>query len=136
MAKIKRDSSKIKFFTFTDNDGAGRGKVIGTNRSMTMLLYEYEPGEGTPEHSHPHEQLGYCLKGTCELTVEGKTFILKGGYTYSIPPKARHAWRNIGEEIFTGIDIFCPFREDLLGSRFDPKYFVGRARSTAENPER
>ncbi|MFQ5711659.1 MAG: cupin domain-containing protein [Candidatus Geothermarchaeales archaeon] len=113
---VVKDSSKIAFFSMVPQS---RGKVIAVGKNMTMLYGEFEPGVEFPEHSHPHEQIGYVLEGKCELKLEGKTYIVEEGYTYSIPSHAKHGWKNVGKEKFAWIDIFYPVREDLLQRRFD-----------------
>ena len=110
-----KDTAEIPFFPMTN----GRDKVIVAGESMTMDLGEIDPGAYFPEHSHPHEQIGYALEGTCELIIEGTTYLLKKGYAYRIPSNARHGWRNAWEEKFVFLDAFHPPREDLLEGIMD-----------------
>ena len=37
--------------------------------SMTVAYWEIEPGASMPEHSHPHEQIGYMVEGEAEFIV-------------------------------------------------------------------
>jgi quercetin dioxygenase-like cupin family protein len=93
--------------------------VIVAGETMTMDFGYIEPGADVREHSHPHEQIGYALEGKCELTIDGETYMLEKGYSYRIPPNARHAWVNVGEERFFFLDAFHPPREDLLQGRMN-----------------
>jgi len=43
------------------------GKIIFSSDRVMFLLVEIPPGGTVPEHSHPHEQMGICLKGKAEL---------------------------------------------------------------------
>ena len=110
-----QDTAKIPYFSMLN----GRDKVIVAGESMTMDLGEIDPGAYFPEHSHPHEQIGYVLDGRCELSIEGTTYVLEKGYSYRIAPNANHGWRNIGEEKFVFLDAFHPPREDLLRGVMD-----------------
>lgn len=114
------DSSKIDFFHMVPYS---RNKVIATAKDMTMLYGEIEPGAEFPKHSHLHQQIGYCLKGKCELWIEGKTYVVKEGYTYSIPSDAKHSWRNIGGGKYVFVEVFYPARNDLLKGKFKEEFW-------------
>lgn len=117
---VVTDPSKIDFFHMAPHS---RHKVIATSRDLTMLYGEFEPGAEFPKHSHLHQQMGYCLKGKVELWIEGKTYVVQEGYTYSIPPNAKHFWRNTGEEKCVYVEVFYPARDDLLKGKFEEKFW-------------
>ena len=114
------DPSKIDFFTMIP---LSRNKIVATTKDLTMLYGEVEPGGGVQKHTHPHQQVGYCLKGTGELWMDGKTYVVKEGYTYSIPSNVKHSWLNKGEEKYVYIEVFYPTREDLLKKKFEEKFW-------------
>ena len=75
-----------------------------------------EPDGEVPEHSHPHEQAGYCIEGRFELVVDGKAKVIEAGELYVIPGGAVHSARGLGARSVT-LDVFSPVREDYLPER-------------------
>ncbi len=91
--------------------------VDGTN--MTVLLSQWAPGAIAPEHLHPHEQVGICLRGHVIVTIAGEDYPVGPGEFYHIPSGAPHAERNEGEEVVVLADFFSPIRGDLLRKQFE-----------------
>ena len=80
-----------------------------------MLMYAEAMPDGPPlSHSHPHEQLGFIIQGTVELTASGETVILKAGSSYLLEPNEHHVMSGLGEEKVILLDVFHPYREDYL----------------------
>lgn len=88
-------------------------KVLVYSDDMMLVYYEGSPGASL-SHSHPHEQMGYIIKGSVELTAGGKTVVLKAGSSYAFKPNEYHEFTVIGDEPFIILDIFHPPREDYL----------------------
>ena len=78
-----------------------------------LNLIEFEPGAVVPEHSHPHEQLGICLRGTQVLVVEGEEHPIGPMEGYVLPGGIVHS-AHCGPEGATVLDVFQPVREDYL----------------------
>jgi quercetin dioxygenase-like cupin family protein len=76
-----------------------------------LNVIEFEPGAVVPAHSHPHEQLGICLRGTQTLIVDGVEHPVGPMQAYVLPGGVEHAARS-GPEGATVIDVFQPVRED------------------------
>ena len=58
---------------------------------------EFNPGAGTPKHTHPGEEVGYILEGTVVMELEGKPPVtLKAGDVFFIPAGQVHAAKNAG----------------------------------------
>ncbi|MEM3793522.1 MAG: cupin domain-containing protein [Candidatus Bathyarchaeia archaeon] len=95
-----------------------RGKVLAVGERSMMLYGVLERGASFPEHSHPHEQIGFCLKGRAEFKIGEGIELVEEGSSYWIPPNAPHYVRNVGEGDFVFVEVFTPLREDLLGRRF------------------
>lgn len=55
-----------------------------------LVFFEWGPHTQVPEHSHGYTQWGVMLKGKMQLTVDGKTHVIKKGDEYVIPAKAKH----------------------------------------------
>lgn len=98
---------------------------LAVGERMSVQHFHIEPGAAVPEHSHPHEQVGYVARGTFTFTVgsggsdtdqgaddasEHDEFVVGPGDSYSIPGDEPHAAHNEGEEPVSGIDVFSPPR--------------------------
>ena len=89
--------------------------ILISGENVMFLLVEMEPGSVIPLHSHPHEQMGICLKGKVEFQGGEKTFIVEPKTVYVIPPNEKHGAKPIGEEKTVVLEVFSPPREDYLG---------------------
>jgi quercetin dioxygenase-like cupin family protein len=76
-----------------------------------LLRFRIEPGESVPEHSHPHEQIGYIIGGEATFRTDGETRTLGPGDAYRIPGGEPHRLDNDGSEPVLGIDVFSPPRD-------------------------
>lgn len=86
-----------------------QGKPIHTE-GMTLVYWEVQEGAVLPEHHHVHEQVANVLSGEFELTVGGKTQVMRKGDIAIIPSNATHSGRALSAcEI---LDIFRPARAD------------------------
>lgn len=79
-----------------------------------LVLVEIGEGNSIPIHSHPHEQMGICLKGSADFETENGVTTVKEGETYHIPGNEKHGVRNPSKGGATFLDIFSPPREDYL----------------------
>jgi quercetin dioxygenase-like cupin family protein len=95
-----------------------RGKVLAVGERAMMLYGVLEEGASFPEHSHPHEQIGLCLKGKAEFKIGDEVEFVEEGCSYCVPPNAPHYVRNVGVGKFIFAEVFVPLREDLLERRF------------------
>jgi quercetin dioxygenase-like cupin family protein len=76
---------------------------------LSVAVVDIEPDLQVPEHAHPHEQLGFVLKGRVGMVIEGETRELGPGEAYVIPPNARHS-AYTGPDGAAVVDIFAPPR--------------------------
>jgi quercetin dioxygenase-like cupin family protein len=79
-----------------------------------MMVYNMAPPGAKLSHSHPHEQMGYVIKGKVKLVSGGKEVILNVGASYVLESNEHHEFEVIGEEPAIVLDIFHPPREDYL----------------------
>jgi quercetin dioxygenase-like cupin family protein len=86
------------------------GRPLFGERAMVNLI-EFEPHAEVPLHSHPHEQLGFVLRGVQVLIVAGVEHPLGPMECYVLPGGVEHAAR-AGAEGASVVDIFQPVRED------------------------
>ncbi|MGO4108286.1 cupin domain-containing protein [Paenibacillus sp. YAF4_2] len=80
--------------------------------SLMMMEVHFEPGAEGYEHSHPHEQMSYCMKGKIAFRINDVETVLAAGDTICIPSGAKHGVMALEASIL--LDVFTPVREDLL----------------------
>lgn len=90
-------------------------RIFEPGKHLMMMEVRFEQGAVGYEHSHPHEQMSYCLKGRIEFTIDGQVHVLKAGETICIPGGAKHGVKALEESAL--LDSFTPLREDLLSNR-------------------
>ena len=89
-----------------------RSEIIFSSRRLMFLLVDMKPGQVVPEHRHPHEQMGICLKGKAEFISGENKFLVEAAMFYWIKPNEPHSVEVIEESTF--LDVFSPPREDYL----------------------
>ncbi len=67
-----------------------RRRILVNNSGATVALYKLNGGAEVPLHSHPQAQYGVCLEGSGVFTVGEKTWKMKKGDSYYIPPSVTH----------------------------------------------
>jgi len=97
-----------KLYVFKDV----KSEIIFSSGRMMFLLVDMKPGQIIPEHRHPHEQMGICLKGKAEFISGEDKFPVETGTFYWIKPNEPHSVKVIEESTF--LDVFSPPREDYL----------------------
>jgi quercetin dioxygenase-like cupin family protein len=94
--------------------------VIGDGERVTLVRFDSQPGTVLAEHSHPHEQVGTCVKGKGKLVSGGKTLKVEAGVTWVIPPNEPHSFAVEGTEPALIFEVFSPIREDFLKNAKKP----------------
>lgn len=89
--------------------GVIRRTLITTDKLM-VCEFQLREGAEIPIHSHPHEQVGYIVKGEVRMTINNIEYELTIGDTYAAPPNVSHGASIIEDSII--IDTFSPPRED------------------------
>jgi len=70
-----------------------------TNNQIVEWIDDLEPGIGIPTHIHTKEdEIFRVIKGEIEVTVDGKSTILREGDIAFAPKNIPHAWRVVGTE--------------------------------------
>jgi quercetin dioxygenase-like cupin family protein len=69
-------------------------------------------GAVVPEHKHPHEQMGYVIKGELAFDIGGEQKICRSGDTYIAPGNVPHSVKVLSAEPAYVLDIFSPPREE------------------------
>ena len=87
-------------------------KIRARGGSLMMVEVGFAAGGVGALHSHPHEQVTYCLSGVFEFTVAGETRSVRAGDSLYVPGGAEHGTRCL--EAGRLLDVFTPQREDFL----------------------
>jgi transcriptional regulator with XRE-family HTH domain len=68
--------------------------------SLELLSSRFPPGasSGDAPYTHTGEEAGVVVRGTLELWVDGKHFVLKAGDSFGFPSSLPHRYRNPGSE--------------------------------------
>lgn len=82
---------------------------------MTLSVVDLEPGAVIPEHSHPHEQIGYMVAGAAEFVIAGESFQVRAGQMWRLPGGVPHKVI-AGDGPVRAVDVFYPVREDMRGN--------------------
>ena len=90
------------------------GITVGSVRLENLMLthFTFKAGAAVPEHSHPHQQITFLLKGEMEFTLEGEMRLIRAGEGCAVPPNARHGVLALAEA--EAIDCWHPVREDYI----------------------
>jgi quercetin dioxygenase-like cupin family protein len=84
--------------------------VFGERTLMTEFLLK--KGNQLPQHSHPHEQTGYLVKGRIRLSIGSEENDVKPGDSWCIPSGVEHGAEILEDSV--AIEVFSPVREDYL----------------------
>jgi len=90
------------------------GRIVFSSENLMFLLVEIPSRGKVPEHSHPQEQMGICLKGIAEFRSEEEKAIVEEGLFYWINPGENHSVVSLTDEPSLFLDVFHPPREDYL----------------------
>ena len=80
---------------------------------IMICRFRFTPFLVTPEHSHPHEQMGLLISGRLEFTIGGVTRVLGPGDAWKIPGGVVHRVLALDAPA-VALDVFHPIREDYL----------------------
>jgi quercetin dioxygenase-like cupin family protein len=110
LMKVLERSDLKEFNLFGDVTG----RMVFSTKNVMFLLVEIPPGGIVPEHSHPHEQMGICLKGKAEFRTEQGNETVREGMFYWIKPGEKHSVVSLADKPSLFLDVFNPPREDYI----------------------
>lgn len=93
------------------SEGVDR-KLLASVGNITAVEMSFEKDSIGAVHSHPHEQVGYVLSGSFELTIGDEKHIIQAGDTYYIKPNLLHGVVALADSSL--LEMFTPQREDFL----------------------
>ncbi len=86
------------------------GRVVNGER-LTIGFVDIDPNVQVPEHRHENEQVGFVLRGSVTMVVDGQSRELRVGETYTIASQVPHSAK-AGAEGVSVVDVFAPVRRD------------------------
>ncbi|MCP4045734.1 MAG: cupin domain-containing protein [Gammaproteobacteria bacterium] len=92
-------------------EGVAR-KILASGGGMMTVQFDFNEGSIGYLHTHPHEQVGYVVKGRFEITLGGAKDTIQTGDTYYVPPNVEHGVVALEKGVL--LDVFTPQREDFL----------------------
>jgi quercetin dioxygenase-like cupin family protein len=78
----------------------------------TFVKWTVKKGAIFPLHHHLNEQITWITKGRCEVSSQGKKFVMTKGMILVIPPNVPHEF--VCTEDSIDIDLFAPPRQDWI----------------------
>ncbi len=85
-------------------------RTLADGPEMMLCEFSFESGVEIPTHTHPHEQVGYVVRGEVRMTIGGQENLLGAGDSYYIPGNLPHSAYTLSPSLI--IDCFTPPRED------------------------
>ena len=85
---------------------------IASGERMMFSLVTFAPDAVVPTHSHPHEQMGFLVSGTLELTIADETRMLSGSGMVFVPGGVPHAAK-AGPGGAVTLEAFSPPRDEF-----------------------
>lgn len=87
-------------------------RTLTSGDRTTLIEVSLDEGAVVPAHTHPHEQIGYVVRGRVIFHIGGEKRELRAGDSYLVPGGASHDVTAL--EASVCIDIFSPVREEYL----------------------
>lgn len=85
-------------------------RTLVAGKSMMVCECNFDSGVQAPTHSHLHEQAGYVVSDKIRIIIDGDSFDLGPGDSYSALSNVPHSALTFEPSVV--IDVFSPPRED------------------------
>jgi quercetin dioxygenase-like cupin family protein len=89
-----------------------RQKTLVWGEKTLMTEFRLSRGAVLPRHNHPHEQTGYLVSGSLDLTIGTATERIGPGDSWCIPGNTDHC--AFAREDSVALEVFSPVREDYI----------------------
>jgi quercetin dioxygenase-like cupin family protein len=95
----------------TAAEGVERKTLIYGEKTL-MVEFLLKKGGQIPKHSHPHEQIGYLIKGRIRLLIGNEEHDVEPGDSWCIAGDVEHGVTVVEDSMV--VEVFSPVREDYL----------------------
>src|SRR5579883_2940068 len=92
-------------------DGVSR-RTLNSGERATLVEVTLAAGSTVPEHTHPHEQIGYLASGRLRFRIGDEEREIAAGDSWLIPGGVPHVVTALEDAV--AIDIFSPPRIEYL----------------------
>ena len=75
--------------------GSVVSRTLVNENGGSVTLFAFDEGEGLSEHSAPYDALVQLLEGEVEISISGKTHLLKAGEMIIMPAGEPHSLKAI-----------------------------------------
>ena len=89
-----------------------RIKTLVFGEKTLLTEFRLEAGSTLPRHAHEHEQTGYLVSGSIQLTIGDQTYDAGPGDCWCIPGNVEHEGKTLADSV--AIEVFSPVRKDYL----------------------
>jgi mannose-6-phosphate isomerase-like protein (cupin superfamily) len=72
---------------------------------VSFFVNRTPPGRGPSVHRHEYHEVFVLHEGTMKVTLGDETFVAHGGEMILVPPRAWHAFKNVGDEPLLMVSI-------------------------------
>ena len=100
------DTTIVKVDSAHSPSGNMGQKYLAMSKSMSMRLWDEQPGEAKEPSTRDYETIGYVISGRAELHSEGQLVALNVGDSWVVPKGASHNYRIL--EHFRAIEVTHP----------------------------
>ena len=97
-----------------------RRRILAHAATGMLVLYRIEPDRRFPRHTHPHAQFGTVLEGGGTFQVGDRSWTMKAGDAYYVPPEVPHELLSDPRGPSVILDVFAPERGDFLHEALVP----------------
>jgi len=90
--KLENNQNKVlnleKMLNYQKNSIVSR-EIVNKKRG-TVTIFAFDKGQGLSEHTAPYDAMVYIIDGEAEITISGKSFIVKSGEIIIMPANKPH----------------------------------------------
>ncbi|MFC1799027.1 cupin domain-containing protein [Thermodesulfobacteriota bacterium] len=92
-------------------EGVGQKTLVYGEKS-SLSEFVVDAGSLIPQHSHPHEQSGYLVRGHLRFSATGEIQDVYPGDAWCFPGGVEHGAEVIEDSVV--VEVFTPVREEYL----------------------
>ena len=85
-------------------------KMVSCGERCQIIRFDMRKGVKIPPHAHPHEQIGYLVRGRFLMRVGDDEFEVREGEGYAVEPNVEHSVEMLEDSI--AMDVFAPPRDE------------------------
>ncbi|MBN2133061.1 MAG: cupin domain-containing protein [Sedimentisphaerales bacterium] len=87
-------------------------KTLVYGQRTLMTEFKLTAGSVLPRHHHPHEQIGYLVRGRLRLFVGSGEYDAQAGDSWCVESDVVHGAEALEDSV--AVEVFSPVREDYL----------------------